>query len=418
MCCITSGQPEEDERAPLVTVAFPFFRLPFDIRWMIYKEVFKTPYTDNIITPDPSHHRRQLGRRYGDRTVNYDLALLRSCQQAHEEATSFLYGNNIFYFDDADYGIIEIEASAHCDYCLEEASINRDRPGSLTPDIRCSDALDGKHYVEIPRCDLGSMYDWLDKIGQKNRLKIRHIQICFYGCQFARILGEGHDVDDPLKPAPVGGDLIEKALELLGRGHNLDTFGVSFRQRYLNFFDLDWVAETQTWERMTNATLNWTAFERLFSNGLDHRLKNAFSNIKGIRALTCDLASVTPQPSGSWSDEGAHALEGFKEVKECMETGYTDRQIVETSEQILSIPYVDQSRYTIHDCKRLATISSGNGPSRDFASPLLQPETLRLPARASPLLWTIYLDWPGNGLRSGHFWKAWQRISGFLFSEY
>ena len=418
MSCVTSDQPEEDERTSLVTVAFPFFRLPFDIRWMIYKEVFKTPYVDNIITPDPTRHRRQLGRHYTDHTVNYDLALLQSCQQAHEEATSFLYGNNVFYFDDADYGTIEIEASAHCRYCAWEAIIHRDHPELMAPEIQCPDAQDGKHYVQIPRCDLGSMYVWLEKIGQRNRLRIRHIQISFSGCQFARVLGEVHDVDYPLKPAPVGGDLIEKALELLARGHNLDTFGVSFRQRYYNFFDLEWIGETQTWDKMTNAALNWTAFERLFSNGLDHRLKNAFSNIKGIRELTCDLASVTPQPSGSWSNEGAHALEGFKEVKKCMETGYTDRQMVETTEQIFSIPYIDQSRHAVHDCKGLATISSWDGSSRDFTSLLRQPKTLRLPAKASPLIWTICPDRPGNGLRSGHFWKAWQRISDFLFSVY
>ena len=37
---------------------------------------FKTPCADNIITPDSSHHRRQLGRRYADRTVNNSLAHL------------------------------------------------------------------------------------------------------------------------------------------------------------------------------------------------------------------------------------------------------------------------------------------------------------------------------------------------------
>ena len=205
---------------------------------------------------------RQI-HHYTDRTVNYDLALLRSCQQAHEEATSFLYGNNTFYFDDSDYGTTKIEASAHCYYCAEEATIQRDNSESIAPENQCLDALDaldGKHYVEIPRCDLGSMCDWLVQIGRRNRLKIRHIQISFSGCQFARVLGEGHDLDDPLKPAPVGGDLLEKALELLGRGHSLDTFGVFFRQRYLSFFAGEWVAEPQPWETLPIAALNWTAF--------------------------------------------------------------------------------------------------------------------------------------------------------------
>ena len=76
MWCIPSGQYEEDEPAPLTKVAFPFFRLPFDIHWIIYKEVFKIPYADKTITPDSSHHRRQLGRRYADRTVDNGLAHL------------------------------------------------------------------------------------------------------------------------------------------------------------------------------------------------------------------------------------------------------------------------------------------------------------------------------------------------------
>ena len=350
-----------DVRAPLVTVPFPFFRLPFDVRRMIYEEVFKTPRADKTITPDLSYHRRQLGRRFSECTVNNGLALLQSCQQAHEEATAVLYGNKIFYFDDASYGTVRIEASAHCHYCSEESPIHWDRPVSMTPDIRCRDAHDGKHYIFLPRCDFVSMYDWLFKVGERNRLKIRHIHISLSDSQFAKVLGERHLDDDPRKPSPVGGDLIEKALGLLAQGHNLDTFGFSFQQRYLDLLDAEYYAETDTWHNVTNAALNWEAFERIFSNGLDHRLKNALSNIKGIRELSCDWASVTPQPSGSWSDEGANALEGFKEVKKSMETGYADRQMVETAEQTPSIPYVDQSRHAIQDCKSFATLSSGDG---------------------------------------------------------
>ncbi len=327
---------------------------------MIYEEVFKTTRADKTITPDPSHHRRQLGRRFAEHTVHNGHALLQSCQQAHEEATAVLYGNKVFYFDDASYGTIEIEASAHCHYCSRERRILGDRPVSMTTYNRCRDAHDSKHYVVIPRCDFVSMYDWLFKIGEKNRLKIRHIHISFSKSQFAKVLGERHLVDDPLKPSPVGGDLIERALRLLARGHNLNTFTVSFRQRYLELSDTEYAAGADRWQNVTNAASNWTAFERIFFSGLDHRLKNALSNIKGIRKLICDWTSVTPQPSGSWSDEGANALEGFKEVKECMETGYTDRQMVETAERTLSIACVDQARHAMHDCKSFATILSGD----------------------------------------------------------
>ena len=369
-CGITSGQGEKDIRAPLVMGHFPFFRLPFDIRRMVYEEVFKTPRADKTITPDPSYHRRRLGRRFAEHTVHDGQALLQSCQQAHEEATEVLYGNKFFYFDDESYGTIRIEASAHCHYCSGERLILPERSVSMPTHNRCRDAHDSKHYVGIPRCDFVSMYDWLFKIGERNRLKIRHIHISFSSSQFAKVLGEWHLVDDPLKPSPVGGDLIEKALELLAHGHNLDTFGVSFRRRYLDFLDPEYVVEAGEWQNATNAAWNWTAFERIFSTGLNHRLKNALSNIKGIRKLSCDWASVTPQPSGSWSDEGANALEGFKEVKECMETGYADRQMVETVERTPSIPCVDQARRAIHDCKSFKTILSGDGASEGTPDPI------------------------------------------------
>ena len=79
--------------------------------------------------------------------------------------------------------------------------IYRDHPESMTPETRCLHARDGKHYVEIPRCKFGSMYDWLVKIEQRNRLKIRHIQIRLSGCQFAKVLGEWYGGDDPFKSA-------------------------------------------------------------------------------------------------------------------------------------------------------------------------------------------------------------------------
>lgn len=322
---------------------------------MIYEEVFSTPFTDKIITPDPSYRRRQLGRRYAERTVKYDLSLLQSCQQACDEATSTLYGSMVFYFDDTSYGYetTVLEASAHCWYCSGEESISTY--------ARCGDAHNGKHQVEVPHCDFVGMYDWLFKIGESNRAKISHIRISLSSCQFATVLGEQRLVHDLRKPSPAGGDLIEKALVLLARGHNLNTFGIAFRQRYLDLSDTEDEARVPSmWGQETNAALNWTAFERIFSNGLGHRLKNALSNIKGIGTLICDVASVTPQPSGSWTDEGAHALKGFKEVKECMEAGYADRQMVETSKPDFSNPCVDQSIDAVSDRKCFTTITSGD----------------------------------------------------------
>ena len=158
---------------------------------MIYEEVFRTPRADKTITPDPSYRRRHLGRRYAERTVKYNLGLLQSYQQTHDEAIAILYGSRVFYFDDTSYGFedIKIEASAYCRYCSGE--------GGITTYDRCLDAYNGKHYVKIPYCDYVDMYDWLLKIGPRNRIQIKHVQICFSGSQFAQVLGEQRLVHDP-----------------------------------------------------------------------------------------------------------------------------------------------------------------------------------------------------------------------------
>ena len=83
---------------------FPFFRLPFELCEMIYNEVFQTPSRDGIITPDPSYWRRSQGGEIGSRAVNNGLGLIQSCQQARNEAMPILYGNRVFYFDDAQHG--------------------------------------------------------------------------------------------------------------------------------------------------------------------------------------------------------------------------------------------------------------------------------------------------------------------------
>lgn len=97
----------------------PFFRLPKELRNMIYEEVFQTSLQDGAITPDPRYLRRRGSGDLNHRTINNGLALLQSCQQVHEEATAILYGNHVFYFDDTrhDHWSTKIDVTAHCYYC-------------------------------------------------------------------------------------------------------------------------------------------------------------------------------------------------------------------------------------------------------------------------------------------------------------
>ena len=67
----------------------------------------------------------------------------------------------------------------------------------MTTYDRCLNIYNGKHYLKIPYCDFVSMYDWLNKIGEKNKMQIRYIQICFSGSQFAQVLREQNSAHDP-----------------------------------------------------------------------------------------------------------------------------------------------------------------------------------------------------------------------------
>ena len=66
-------------------MAFLFFRLPRELRDMIYEEVFRSSLGDGSITPDPLYFHCRVGVKLkggelNNRTINNGLALLQSCQ--------------------------------------------------------------------------------------------------------------------------------------------------------------------------------------------------------------------------------------------------------------------------------------------------------------------------------------------------
>ena len=180
------------------------------------KAVIATSLHGNSITPDPAHTRRKCSEddeTLKQRTITNVIGLLLLCRQAHEEAIEVLYSKHAFYFDDIQHGSYEtsVEASAHCHFC------RGDIPGG------CCISSQGRHYIDLPYCDFVSMHKWLTAIGEKNRMRIRHIQLHFHGPQFVKFLGEhlGWAPTFPLPLTSVGGELLAKASELLGSAHNL-----------------------------------------------------------------------------------------------------------------------------------------------------------------------------------------------------
>lgn len=299
------------------TGTFPFFGLPREIRDIIYEDVLETSLRDNTITPDPAHTRRESScyeESFKQRTVGNVLGLLLACRKAHEEAMEALYSKHIFYFDDTKHDSyrIKVEASAHCYYC------RGDFAGG------CFDGSPGQHYIRVPWCDFVGMHDWLMNIGEENRMRIRHIQLHFSGTQFVKVLGERHwgGSDYLWKPSPVGGDFLARALKLLGKAHNLETFRISFN--YPSFDE----ASDKSQCGISNQRL-WAkqAFQLLFQPEKPRNLKIALCGIAGVKTLLCQDMSNAEMSNANDSHyrvtDGARA--GLRQVREAMEFGHPSR---------------------------------------------------------------------------------------------
>lgn len=130
-------------------MSFPFFRLPFELRYIIYQYLFTPEYRDSLIAPDMGHlccammlHRPDTGQ--WPAFIGLDcqaLQLMQTCQQAHDESTSVLYGDNTFRFD------------------------------------------------YVPSDDSWDLYPFLSVIGRANRMKLRHLDLRFHPCTTFADLG-------------------------------------------------------------------------------------------------------------------------------------------------------------------------------------------------------------------------------------
>lgn len=327
---------ETPKKSPAQSTAnkeiFSFFRLPKELRDMVYGVVFGTSLGDGAITPDPHYLRRRLGGSLTGRTINNGVGLLQSCQQAHEEATVILYGNHVFYFDDTTHGTwgTRMDVTEYCYYCQR---LRGHVPGDgLTYRDRCYDADDfgGKHEIHVPETDFISMSKWLSAIGARNRSLIRHIQLHFFTSRYVKVLGARHWGARPGKPSAVGGDFLERGLQLLASGHNLETFTISFEAPKPGEYSIN----------LKEAPIELFSLRGAYSD----RLKKALCSITRVGRFSCDptVGKYTcREVDGSDSDclEGVH--ESIREVRSSMEAGYetpTEQEVMTT----WSSPYIDQ----------------------------------------------------------------------------
>ena len=233
-----------------------------------------------------------------------------------------------------------LEGSDHCSYCLGA----RNDPYAS----RCYDSIGGKHYIYLNYCEIASMRDWLWNIGERNRLMIRNVRLSFSGSQYTKVLGEYHPGGKPRKPCPVGGDLLENALKLLARAHNLETFGISLQIPSNDFT----VYQTDARLRALSE-----AFNQLFAVGSKRRLMNALSAIRGIKNFDCtelDEFYMLGKPEGGEMNILEDARAGLGEVKSLTESDHAAHQKLEVPYPWSADIYVDQAERLARDPSNVA----------------------------------------------------------------
>lgn len=165
------------------TASFPFLSLPSELRNKIYCELL---HSTEPVCPDP------LGIQafdHGPRTLfDTGCALIRTCKLVEAEATSVLYGSNIFKFS-----------------------------GGTSPYQPHSKAFGAKSV-----CGIMGIYTLLRSIGPGNRANIRHLLI--EPCHADLFLAESELYDQEI--ASCGRQYL-KAVELLSRQHGLEIFEIT-----------------------------------------------------------------------------------------------------------------------------------------------------------------------------------------------
>ena len=205
------------------------------------------------------------------------LALIRTCQQAHEEGTNVLYGVNIFRFDDIPY--------------------------DMTP----TGYIGSRSAFILPQCEMTFLYAFLSHIGKANRLKMRHLRLEFFSDAFVTFPeGPGrYNIWQSYGKGGYGGAVyVSEALDLLTDSHRLQTLKVGFSGSE------DGVAGFSIWFSMNSMLIRRLAqfkgiqrFECSLKNSVSLKLNKAkyaaFMNaVNNYQELKVKLATAYPLEEG------------------------------------------------------------------------------------------------------------------------
>ena len=232
------------------TQPFHFLALPFDVRRLVYRFLL---HSRDSICPDVTsslklytYHSEKRKEWYESHSI-IDVAILRTCQQVHDEATAVLYGENAFTFDDWDYREKCVARRHHACRC----------PGET---------------------DLNLLYTWLHAIGRRNRRRIRRLRIILSHPAYMLCAGEERfrpdardqgyaDADDTM---PQGQHLVA-AFRLLALEHGLRRVKIEFDNK-------------ARWGKPE-------LVRHFFASGLDARkVLAALASIRGLTDLSFDPA--------------------------------------------------------------------------------------------------------------------------------
>ena len=191
ICNLLLGVMETSSGA--ANMSFPFLRLPFEIRYMIYSLLLKSEHEDKIITPDLNGSRRRQFLTNRIVCMSDTMPLLRTCTAIHDEGANVLYGSHIFLFTDEPHSQKE----------------------ALVPELN----------LTIPQCDMPKMHRFFKAIGTRNVTRIRHLQLQFYSARFLFLPDRNHDTAY-LPQTHANGKYLQKTLELLASHHRLQTFTI------------------------------------------------------------------------------------------------------------------------------------------------------------------------------------------------
>lgn len=304
-----------NQHASAAKKSFPFLRLPYDIRDIIYKLMLKNP--GEPIHPDsigPKTRTAHHDHRHFPKGFSFNPVILATCRQIHEEASPTLYSSNVFKFSSRSQIARCFGCLPNCD-CIQDNGLtilnpwlwligpyNRRLIRQMVMHIMNPDYLyyGGEHRLELadhPRN--GTVNGW------KNASLVWEMPFVLTQ------LGVLSVNNRAIAGNPIG-PYLGRAFALLARGHGLDRISFSFEGYYA-----DALAES------------------LFFNGPDSGLLRELSQIKGIKELKVE---PTPKP--------AKFLGALEVVKARMETKSDDaeREVAEGSGKAWQLALLDTGK--------------------------------------------------------------------------